>query len=587
MRVFVLVVALLSVSSPFQDTDPTDRLFRDLDSENFEVREAAARAIIQLGTSVRPRIESAIKFGTPHAAIHLRTILESINWPVDVLPKELATVLSKHSGDLHQLVRHTGKQVYLRCLNKEWSTVKRVLDAAGYRSISQRDAQEGSTHYTECTYLVKASAWQPGDGVSFDLRLHFRADATVSADSATRYTVTTAEARWHATFFRPYREVSFPKGTLLQTMIEHERFVQDGTSYPILNEIEFWYVLGRSEPWRDSTSSVWRFYLIPSLSTKDGLRDSRPFFLAVSHLDDLVWDDGVQRDIGWVSKESVGPIQSMGGSTSDRTGSGLHILYDPTWKAPWDHDKPKEFRAFSAKDLKALSPDTATLYIDVPGVVPSDLEALVTLPRLTRVWLSCTRISVGTLRKLAMIKSLTGLDLDPEQPLTEDVIRFVASMGLTSIHSGSRCDLSDEGLEVLTSNRSLRKLTISDPQSTLSNMGLKSLARLPLLHTLELWYSDRITNEGLSTLATHPSLRHLELAYLGSLNDEGLKVLASSPRLESLDLIKLPISDEGLNHFRAMKSLRYLRLSQCRSITSEGVKNLAADHPNGLRLGRE
>jgi len=586
MKYFAPLVALLCISPVCQDSDDIDKLIHQLDSESIVEREKATRSLIQRGLPSKAKVEAASRSGNPERLARLKAVLEAINSQVEALPAAIQTILTEHAGSLHQMVRQVGKKVRQSCTDKDWAVVERALTANRLPMLEKRDARSGDDRYSEITYRVKEGAWKSEGGISFDLQLYFKVIAMIASNERTRHTVERSEARWTASIGRPLKDVQFPKGTMLHELMQHEELIKEAAEHPILKEIGLRYDLGRSGPWRHATSSVWRFEVLPELASRDGLHLSRPLFHADSGLDEIVWDNGAPGPSDWVSKDTLGPLTTQGGSKSD-CSAGPWVLYQPSWKAPWAGPEPVKSRAYRVADLNSVPPESEFLIIEFPDLKESDLDSLAALPKLSRVWIDCKRITVGVLEQFARVKTLTGLDLSPDESLSVECVKFLSRMRLTYLHPSTGCHLDDANFEMLTRNRGLKSLVIGDSNSKLSDRGLEALGKLSDLESLEIWYSRETTKTGIAALAQLRKLRSLTIAYLRSFDDEALKLLSSSPGIEMLDLIELNITDEGLTQLKALKSLKYLRVSQCKRVTPGGMKALEAIHPGNLEYMRE
>jgi hypothetical protein len=141
--------------------------------------------------------------------------------------------------------------------------------------------------------------------------------------------------------------------------------------------------------------------------------------------------------------------------------------------------------------------------------------------------------------------------------------------------------LDESCFEALAVLPALRKLSISGPVN-LSDTCLAELAKIKTLEELRLGCSGpTFTPVGLKELATLPKLESLEMGALGSrvsVDDVGLKELARFKTLKSLSLPYCPkITDDGLTELAALKELRFLGLTSVEGesrITQAGVDRL-------------
>ena len=129
--------------------------------------------------------------------------------------------------------------------------------------------------------------------------------------------------------------------------------------------------------------------------------------------------------------------------------------------------------------------------------------------------------------------------------------------------------------------RMLPACTHAQPHATLAlnstavtDAGLKELASLKGLQTLNLDYCRGVTDAGLKEVAALKGLRSLDLGYI-KVTDAGLKELADLKGLQTLNLIGTQVTDTGLKQLSEVNGLQDLNLSLTRT-TDAGLKELAA-----------
>jgi hypothetical protein len=122
-------------------------------------------------------------------------------------------------------------------------------------------------------------------------------------------------------------------------------------------------------------------------------------------------------------------------------------------------------------------------------------------------------------------------------------------------------------------------------ESSLTDEGLKPLARVLGVESLDLSRCPRLTDDGLAVLRSQPRLRILALTMTppagGSrprLTDGVTAHLAAVPSLEDLALEGLPITDAGVARLGGLPRLKYLDLSATRvtDVTLALLANAAA-----------
>ncbi len=116
---------------------------------------------------------------------------------------------------------------------------------------------------------------------------------------------------------------------------------------------------------------------------------------------------------------------------------------------------------------------------------------------------------------------------------------------------------------------------------SITDTGVKSLARLPQLETLNLRSCDNISDLGMGFLCEEDgsgSLRSLDVSFCASVSDGGLKLIAAGvPTLRSLSLTTCSIGDEGLRKAaQHLTDLRELSIGQCSRVTDEGLRAVAS-----------
>jgi hypothetical protein len=116
-------------------------------------------------------------------------------------------------------------------------------------------------------------------------------------------------------------------------------------------------------------------------------------------------------------------------------------------------------------------------------------------------------------------------------------------------------------------------------RSDVSDEGLKGLAELKSLQSLDLGFNLSLTDEGLKELAGLKNLQSLDLGANLSLTNAALKQLAGLKNLHSLNLGITYVSDVGLKELAGLKSLQSLNLSNTQ-VTAAGLRA----YPNNPEL---
>jgi hypothetical protein len=137
--------------------------------------------------------------------------------------------------------------------------------------------------------------------------------------------------------------------------------------------------------------------------------------------------------------------------------------------------------------------------------------------------------------------------------------------------------LTDQSLAFIGKLSGLKELNLGDSQVT--NAGLKPLAWLRNLETLDVGWTKDVGDEGLATLAGLPKLRVLGLGGT-KVSDAGLARLASFPALEEVRLMATAVTDQGIESLAACKALATVKLGKKSKVTPQGIEKLKKALPN-------
>ncbi len=107
----------------------------------------------------------------------------------------------------------------------------------------------------------------------------------------------------------------------------------------------------------------------------------------------------------------------------------------------------------------------------------------------------------------------------------------------------------DEGLVQLASISQLRRLTIGGWDMAYSDMGLQALEELEELEHLSLCQAPGVSDMGMKIVAQLPSLRSLDITYT-KVTDVGLEHLLDAPQLEEVSFGWAQSSVRDLEAFR-------------------------------------
>lgn len=180
-------------------------------------------------------------------------------------------------------------------------------------------------------------------------------------------------------------------------------------------------------------------------------------------------------------------------------------------------------------------------------VMDSDLRRLATLPHLTHLNLSLTRITDQGMQELKNLAGIVDLDL-----------RFAEYV-------------TDEGLAAIKGWKKLKRLSVHGTK--ISDTTLDHISGITTLETVDVG-SAMITDVGIERLAALPNLKSLTMGG-NELGDAGLQALRQIPGLVFLDLSgrqgtdsnvwTISMSEVGLDAILSLKDLRELRFG-CTSL---------------------
>ncbi|OQR67677.1 fbxl14-like, partial [Tropilaelaps mercedesae] len=243
---------------------------------------------------------------------------------------------------------------------------------------------------------------------------------------------------------------------------------------------------------------------------------------------------------------------------------------------------------------------------------PSDVTALATLTSLNLSM--CKQITDSSLGKIAQqlhnletlelggcsnitnmglllvawgLKKLKNLNLRSCRNISDDGLGHLAGSskeqtnGVTSLEVLSLQDcqkLTDDSLAHIAAGlTNLRSINLSFCASV-TDSGMKQLAKMPHLRELNLRTCDNISDMGMAYLAEGGSqVSTLDVSFCDKIGDQGLvHVSHGLGHLRSLSLNACPISDDGLRRLsKALVHLQTLNIGQCVRITDVGLAAIA------------
>ncbi|XP_040579571.1 F-box/LRR-repeat protein 14 [Lepeophtheirus salmonis] len=161
---------------------------------------------------------------------------------------------------------------------------------------------------------------------------------------------------------------------------------------------------------------------------------------------------------------------------------------------------------------------------------------------------------------------LSGLDSQPSESLLE--------LGLQDCQK-----ITDESLRHLSEGiPNLRKINLSFCVSV-TDTGMKSLAKLGSLQSLNLRSCDNVSDIGIGFLAEggNRPLTELDVSFCNNVSDASLKHVASGmSKLQSLSMTTCPVQNDGISRIsKSLPGLRTLNVGQCISLTDVALESLS------------
>lgn len=147
-------------------------------------------------------------------------------------------------------------------------------------------------------------------------------------------------------------------------------------------------------------------------------------------------------------------------------------------------------------------------------------------------------------------------------------------LGLPALENANlvECDgLDDTSLVFIGKLTGLKSLNLGDAQVT--NAGLKALAGLKNLETLDLGFTKDVGDAGLALLVKLPNLKVLGLGGT-KVTDAGIPLLASFRSLKEVKLGSTAVTDKGVASLEACKGLEKVNLGKKSKITPQAVDRL-------------
>jgi hypothetical protein len=126
--------------------------------------------------------------------------------------------------------------------------------------------------------------------------------------------------------------------------------------------------------------------------------------------------------------------------------------------------------------------------------------------------------------------------------------------------------LTDEGMRAVASLTSITSLNLNFCRRV-TDEGLLAVSRLPALKSLNLGVCKKVTNAGLLAVSRLPALTSLDLGECKKVTDEGLRAVSGCTALTALNISYCKkVTDAGLRAVSCLPALTSLNLSDCRKV---------------------
>jgi hypothetical protein len=544
-----------------------------LGSERAEEREAAGRALLELGQQARPLLEKGAKHPDPETAGRARDLLAALDRRLE----SFSHVLGRLRRDSPtRFLRDAAQGLRERCKDREWADIQTTLEAQGFRLLDSHKGQ----YWTSWRYLAREGELVVS-GLRLDLELELETSPETSKDAPTKTVLRRASAayRWKGT--AEVRGLRATEG-LFNLLLERLR-----GSYLIVEELEIEHQL-LGDRWTEF--NPWGFCVVARLTDRERSAGTTLIFRVPSGLDPLQDHQGRNAPGAFTPADTLGAWNSLGGSTWT---SGKREPTTLRRAGPKQASTPSEPEAVAqgAGDLKTLPEETSTLTLEGKDFADEDGALLLRFPKLRTLRIEDARVSLPPLPKLeslyvgwegvddaalkayAACPKLKSLSLVRAGNLSDAGVAHLKGLKtLESLSLGWAQFLTDEGVRSLSG---LKKLSLWGVEK-LTDRALEHVGTLTGLEELTLGHSQNWTAAGIARLETLRSLRTLQLNH-ASIDDEGLKTLGKLPNLEELWLNGLKITDAGLLHLKGLSKLRSLHLYGCGS--AKGLEALRAALP--------
>ena len=205
---------------------------------------------------------------------------------------------------------------------------------------------------------------------------------------------------------------------------------------------------------------------------------------------------------------------------------------------------------FTGEIINIVAEAKSIQHLKLSGIgLSGHIPRLAKIPGLTRLELH-TPLLVGDLKAVSKLQSLRELTLPKDLALTVTGARQIAKLGNLLKLNLSGVDVDDASFKELGSLTRLVQLDLSHTRVT--DQGLTSLQNFPSLQTLELtrhpFGEEQISDQCIDSLKKLHKLSLVSLS--GSITDRGLKEIARLPNLKSISILNTKVTPQGLDGLR-------------------------------------
>ena len=602
-----LIVGFLLLLAAQQPPD-IEALIRKLGASDIAEREAAMKALVEVGEAARPLLEKAAGGTDPEIASLAKATLARIERHFKFLGATLGRIWKDATTSLHRKVRDSMITVREACGGQDAEAVEKSLDRQG---IPFREEKYRGN--LELKFLARPAAYVSPGGIQHDLLILIEKVPLASLTRPTFWKVTKAGVTLVAkpqVEFETLLEKPFPEETLLRRAFDHKSTREQALNFPVVREIKLVYAL----PENDRAQRLsWAFHVELNLAARDKIRGVLHRCVATTRLDPDEAPTGEKFGDGFVPNDAITSLEGgqWGGWGRAAFWSLERVEEGSSDKVPPETKTPV---AYGAGDLKGLPESTESLMIQGEKFpVEFDGEGFEDLPRFKRlrslVWHTRKRITGDWVKLVCRIKTLESLTLVAYGSPTDEDLGQISTLAklkvlclavpsavtdagfahlaklthLTELQLHGCGGMTDASIASLSELKNLEKLELWDVDG-ITDEGMRSLSKLTALKSLVMSQGKRISAGGWSNLEKLQSLQTIHLRRL-SMNDQGLAVLGRLASLESIQLFELEnAGDAGLRPLKNLKNLKKLTFWMCPKITLEGLKGLQSDLPGKYKI---